>query len=81
MCLGHLNIADFSISLDKSSIFCPKKYLYSRQYCESYVRDFLVMFSGFIRKKAAISKKITFADSVPGIQPPDGSKLSKKSKK
>ena len=39
-CLGLLNFADVSILLQKISVFCPKKYNYSKQQCESCVRDF-----------------------------------------
>ena len=66
-CLGPLNFADVSIFLQKISVFCPKKYLYSKQQCESCVRDFLVLFSVFVRQKVTIPENITFADSVSGI--------------
>ena len=79
-CLGPLNFADVSIFLQKISVFCPKKYLYSKQQCESCVRDFLVLFSVFVRQKVTITENITFADSVSGIRPPDCSKLAKNSK-
>ena len=48
--------------------------------CESCVRDFLVLFSVFVRKKVTITENITFADSVSGIRPPDCSKLAKNPK-
>ena len=76
-CLGPLNFADVSIFLQKISVFCPKKYLYSKQQCESCVRDFLVLFSVFVRQKVTITEKITFADSVSGIRSPESSKLAK----
>ena len=79
-CLGSLNFADVSIFLQKISIFCPKKYLYSKQQCESCVRDFLVLFSVFVRQKVPITENITFADSVSGIWPPDCSQLAKNPK-
>ena len=79
-CLGPLNFADVSIFLQKNSVFCPKKYLYSKQQCESCVRDFLVLFSVFVRQKVTITENITFADSVSGIRPPDCSKLAKNPK-
>ena len=66
-CLGPLNFADVSIFLQKNSVFCPKKYLYSKQQCESCVRDFLALFTVFIRQKVTITENIIFADSVPGI--------------
>ena len=67
-CLGPLNFADVSIFLQKISVFCPKKYLYSKQQYESCVRDFLVLFSGFVRQKATLTEKFFFADSVSGIR-------------
>ena len=75
-CLGLLNFADVSICQQKNSVFCPKKYLYSKQYCESCVRDFLVLFSVFVRQKVTVTENITFADSVSGIRPPELSKLA-----
>ena len=66
--------------LQKNSAFCPKKYLYSKQYCECCVTDFLVLFSVFVRQKVPITENITFADSVSGIRPPDCSKLPKSPK-
>ena len=79
-CLDPLNFADVSIFLQKISVFCPKKYLYSKQQCESCVRDFLVLFSVFVRQKVTITENITFADSVSRIRPPDCSKLAKNPK-
>ena len=71
--LGGLfkGLADISIFLQKISVFCPKKYVYSKQYCESCVRDFLVLFSDFVRQKVTITENMTFGDSLSGIQPPD----------
>ena len=54
-CLGRLNFADLSIFYKKVSVFCPKKYLYSKQ-CESCVRDFLVLYSVFERQKVTITE-------------------------
>ena len=79
-CLGPLNFADVSIFLQKNSVFCLEKYLYSKQYCESCVRDFLVLFSVFVRQKVTITENITFADSLSGIRPPDCSDLAKNPK-
>ena len=76
-CRGPLNFVDVSIFLQKISIFCAKKYLYSKQQRESCVRDFLVLFSVFVRQKVTIPENITFADSVSGILPLDCSKLTK----
>ena len=78
--LGPLNFADVSIFLQKISVFCPKKYLYSKQQCESCVRDFLVLFSVFVRQKVTITENITFSDSVSEIRCPDCSKLAKNPK-
>ena len=64
----------------KNSVFCLEKYLYSKQYCESCVRDFLVLFSVFVRQKVTITENITFADSLSGIRPPDCSDLAKNPK-
>ena len=77
---GPLNFADVSIFSKKISIFRPKQYLYSKQQCESCVRDFLVLFSVFVRQKVTVTENITSAESVSGIRPPDCSKLAKISK-
>ena len=79
-CLGPLNFADISIFLQNISVFCSKKYLYSKQQCESCVTDFLVLFSVFVRQKVLITENITFADSVSGVRSPDCSKLAKNQK-
>ena len=76
-CPGPLNFADVSIFLPKIHVFCPKKYHYSKQQCESCVRDFLVLFSVFVRQKVTVTENITSADSVSGIRPVDCSKLAK----
>ena len=76
-CLGLLNFADVSIFLQKISLFCPKKYLYSKQQFESCVTDFLVLFAIFLRIMVTITENITFTDSVSGIRPPYCSKLAK----
>ena len=75
-CLGSLNFADVSIFLQKISVFCPKKYLYSKQQCDSCVRDFLVLFSVFVTEKVTITENRTFGDAVSGIRPLDCSKLA-----
>ena len=79
-CLAPLNFADVSIFLKISCVFCPKKYLYSKQWCERCVTDFLVLFSVFVRQKVPITENLTFASSVSGIRPPDCSKLAKNPK-
>ena len=68
-CPGPFNFADVSIFLQKICVFLPKKQIYSKQQCESCVRDFLVLFSVFVRQKVTITENITYADSVSGIQP------------
>ena len=78
-CVGPLNFADVSIFLNKNwrlKLACPKKYLYSKKQCESCVRDFLVLFSVFLRQNVSITENIIFADSVSRIQPPGCSRLA-----
>ena len=75
-----LKFADVSIFLQKNSVFYPKKYLYSKQQCESCVKYFLVLFSVFVRQKVTITEDITFADSLSEIRPLDCSKLAKSPK-
>ena len=58
-------------------VFCSKRYLYSKQYCESCLREFLVLFVVFVRQKVTVTGSITFADSVSGIQSLEGSKLAR----
>ena len=79
-CLGLVNFADISIFLQKISVFSSKKYLYSKQQRESCVRDFLALFSVFIRKKVTVTENITFADLVSRMRPPDCSRLVKNRK-
>ena len=55
----------------KLAFFVQKSTLYSKQYCKSCVRDFLVQFSVFIRQKVTVTENITFADCVSGIRPLD----------
>ena len=76
-CQDPLSFADFSTFLQKISVFCPKKYLYSKQQCENCVRGFLVLFSVFVRQKVTVTENITIADSVSGIRSLDCSKLAK----
>ena len=79
-CLDLLNFFDVSIFLQEISVFYPKKYLYSKQQCESCDRYFLGLFSLFVRQKVTITENINFADSVSGIRPRDCSKLAKNRK-
>ena len=69
-----------------SAFFCKKlaffvqKSTFTQSYCESCVRDVLVLFSVFVRQKVTITENITFADSVYGIRFPDCSELAKNPK-
>ena len=78
-CLGPFIFADVSIFCKNIAFFVHyfKKYLYSKQQCESYVRYFLVLFSVFVRQKVTVMENITFADSVSRIRPLDCSKFVK----
>ena len=64
-----------SAFLAKNRVFCPKKYLYSKQKCESCVRYFSVS----VRQKVTVTENITdsFTDSVSGIRSPVYSELAK----
>ena len=53
-----------------------KQYLYSKQQCESCVRDSLALFLVFVRRKVTINEKISFKEYVSEIRLPDCSKLS-----
>ena len=75
-CLGHLNFADFSIFLQKNSVFSSKKYLDTKQQCQSCVRDFLVLFSVFVKRKITFNENISFTDCASGIRLLDYSKLA-----
>ena len=79
-CLGLLTFVDVSIFSPKNSVFCPKKYLYSKQFCEGCVRDILVLFSVLVRHKITVTENRTFADSVHGIRPLDCPKLARNPK-
>ena len=72
---GSLNFADTSICLQKISVFRQKQYLYSKQYCHSCVRDFLVLFLFFVRQKVTFNGKVSFTEYASLIRLPDGSKL------
>ena len=73
---GPLNFNDVSIFLQKISIFWQKLYLYSKQKCKNCVRDFLVLFSVFVRQKVTINENVSFTDYVSRIRLPDSSKLA-----
>ena len=74
--LGVLTFAEVSIFLQKISVFCPKKYLHSKQQCEDCVRDFLVLSPVFVRQKVTINENLNLSHSVSGIHIPDCSKLA-----
>ena len=57
--------------------FFPKKYPYSKQQCESCGRDFLVLFSVFVRQKVTVNGNINFANSLSRIWLWGCSKLAK----
>ena len=67
---------DVSIFLAKISIFWKQYYLYSKQYSESCVRHFLVLFSVFLRQKVNVNENVRFSDYASRIRLPDCSKLA-----
>ena len=75
---GPLNFADITIFLQKISVVWQKAiiYLYSKQQCESYVRDIIALFSVFVRKKVTINENIIFIDYESVIWLPDCFKLT-----
>ena len=72
-----------SVYFVKNQHFLQKQYHYSKQQCQNYVEDFLVLFSVFVRQKVTLNEKInfTFTCCASGIQLPDCSKLVKYKKK
>ena len=80
-CLGLLNFADVSIFLQKTRVFCLKKHIFTQSNSVRAVLEILqFFFAVFVRQKVTITEKITFADAVFGLRPPDCSKLAKKRK-
>ena len=65
-----------SINFADYNIFLQKLYLYSKQQYKSYVRDFSVMFSVFVKCKVTFNESASFTNHVSGIQLPDCSKLA-----
>ena len=63
--------------LQKNYIFWQKWYLYSTQYCESCVRDYLVLFSVFVIQKVTVNENIGLTDYASGIRLPDCSESEK----
>ena len=58
-----------------SAFFDKNSNLNSEKYYESYVREFLVLFSVFIRQKVTINENVSITDHVFGLQLPDCCKL------
>ena len=73
---GPLSFADVSIFMQKISAFWPKQCLYSKEQCESYVKNFLVLFCVFVGLKVTVNENISFTDYASGIRLPDCSKLA-----
>ena len=71
---GPLNFADVNNFLQKVSVFWPKLYFYSNQQCENCVRDFLVLFSVFVRQ-FTINENVSFTYYASRIWFLDYSKL------
>ena len=59
----------------KNQPFWPKKYLYSKQWCESCVREFFSSVFSFCKRKGSIDENISFTDYASGNRLPDCSKL------
>ena len=78
---GLLNFTDVSIFLQIISIFWQKQYLYSKQQYQSCVKDFLVLFSVFVRKKVIVNENVKFIGYACGIRLPDDWKLDINCKK
>ena len=62
--------------LQRNQLFCQKLYIYSNKWHDSCVRDFLVLFSVFVRKRLLLLKMYVFTDHASGIQSLDCSKLA-----
>ena len=71
-----LNFPDVRIFLQKISIFCKKQYLYSKYQYENCVRDYLVLFSVFVRQKVTVNENVSFTDYTSGFRLPNCSKLA-----
>ena len=57
-----VNFADVSIFLQKISSFYKKQYLYSKHQYESWISDYLVLFSVFVRQKVTVKENVRFSD-------------------
>ena len=74
---GFLNFADFDcFFLQKISVFWPKQYICLKQQCESWIRNFSVLFSDFLRQRVTFNQNVSFSDYQARIRPPDYSKLA-----
>ena len=60
----------------KLVFFGKSNYLYSKQWCESCVRDFLVTFSLFIRQKVFVKENVGIIGHACESRLPDCSKLT-----
>ena len=58
------------------SAFFGKQYLYSKQLYESCVKDFLVLFSGFVREKVTNNENVSCIDQASRIRLLDYCKLT-----
>ena len=58
------------------SAFFGKQYLYSKQLYESCVKDFLVLFSGFVREKVTNNENVSCIDQASRIRLLDCCKLT-----
>ena len=69
-----------SLILLMSDFFCQKDCLYSKEFYESWFRDFLLPSSVFIREKVTAFENISFTDYASRIRLPYFSKLNRKLK-
>ena len=60
----------------KKNFFWQKYYLYLKQWYETCVKDFIVLFSVFVRQKIIVNENVSFIDHASEIRPPDGCKLA-----
>ena len=63
----HLNFADVSIFLQKIRFFYKKQYLYLKHQYESCIRDSLVLFSIFVRRKVTANENVSFTGYMFGL--------------
>ena len=70
---GFLNFVDISIFLAKNQHSFAKNYTFTQSNC---VRDFLVLFSLFVRLKVTVNENVAFKDYASRIRLPDCFKSS-----